>query len=113
MHDARGEERESNDGNRARGWEGKARWGRSIGPFDRSGNSSTTQFALSRMTSSGFLVAIPELDTYLPAIWLIPDDPTRLSTSKPLLDILCRPVLRLLPHLPPSRPGRTTSPKLF
>lgn len=39
---------------------------RSIASFDRSGNSSTTQFAISRMTLPGFLVAILELDTYLP-----------------------------------------------
>lgn len=84
MHDARGGRKGIERGTR-RGWEE-----RSIGPFDHTGNSSTTQFALSRMTSPGFLVAIPELDTYLPAIWLIPGDSVRLSTSKPLLDILFR-----------------------
>lgn len=79
---------------------GRGRKGRSIAPFDRSRNSSTTQFALSRMTSPGFLVAILGARYLSLAIWLIPDDPPRLSTLKPLLDIL--------PTCPPSPASRKT-----
>lgn len=46
-----------------------------------------------------------------PAIWLIPGDPPRLSTSRNRFPIFFRLVHLLLPHL--RKPGRTKSLKLF
>lgn len=89
-------------GNRGRGWKER---GGSIGPFDRSGNSSTTQFALHRMTSLGFLVAIHELDTYPPQYGS--SRATHLAClPRNRFSIFSRLVLRLLPHLSVTQPER-------
>lgn len=96
------EERESKEG------EGD----RSITPFDRSRNSSTTQFALSRMTSPGFLVAILKLDTYPPQYGS--SRTTHLAClPRNRFSIFSRRVLRLLPHLRKTREAENEELETF
>jgi len=87
---------------------------RSIASFDRSGNSSTTQFPLfPAWRCRDFWLRFPQVRYLSLAIWLIiPDDPPRLSTSKPLPDILpiCSPS-SVTSYSP--KPDRTRSLKLF
>lgn len=87
---------------------------RSITPFDRSRNSSTTQFALSRITSPGFLVAILRARyTYSPQYGS--SRTTHLAClPRNRFSIFSRRILHLLPHFrkKPEKP-RMRNSKLF